>query len=362
MKQKYGPMFFVVFAIVLVLVGCACDRNTETPLLLYVTSLPNMSHSIAVIDPRASTCSEPTYIDTTLQNVESAGWLSGRDQIEYVISSPEYILSSLWIMEPDGSNRRQIIPSMPVGFGSEQAHLSHDQRYAAFLRSDQGEDPAQWEIDVVDTRTGTTSQLMSGVWTFEWSPTDDLLAVSRWYLNDSALYIVRPDGTVLGRYQNVILSDPYLIWSPDGHQTAFSSSYSPEQGVLAVEEIYVIDLDSGQQVQLTQGTTHYQRRQIVCLSWSPDGKQIAFVSNHTSLDGASESDVLFVIDARSGREIRLADDVEWSVPVWSPDSKEVAFVSTMDGSNYGQIYLADVSQGIVTQLTCDDRIKKSLSW
>lgn len=353
-------VFFAVFLLAFPLVGCMANRNAELPPLLYITSLPGTSHSIAVLDPNASPCSEPTYIDTTLQNVEGVRWLSGRGQIEYVIRSPGYTTNSLWIMEPDGSSRRQIVSSVPVGFGPEQLSLSHDQRYAAFLRSDRGERPEQWEIDIVDPQTGATSQLMTGVLTFEWSPADNLLAVARWHLDDSALYIVRPDGTVLNKYGDAILSAPR--WSPDGRQIAFVVSYSSEQGVLAVEEIYVLDISSGQQVQLTQGSTRYRRRYVVSLSWSPNGKQIAFVSNYTDLDGSDESNVLFVIDTLSRREIRLADNVEWSVPAWSPDSRKIAFVSTMDGSNHGQIYLVDVTQGTIIQRTCDDRIKRSLSW
>jgi Tol biopolymer transport system component len=76
----------------------------------------------------------------------------------------------------------------------------------------------------------------------------------------------------------------------------------------------------------------------------------------------SGKNVLFVVDIDSGDETRLATDVEWALPVWSPDSEQIAFVSTMDGSNYGQIYAVNVATGTITQLTCDNRLKTSLSW
>lgn len=356
---SFAAILFV-FAGAYILCGCVDNRREEASLLLYITTLPDSSHSIAVLNPSGPACSEPTFVDTAVKNVESVKWSSDRDQIEYVVASSQYVTYSLWVMEPDGSNRKQIIPSVPVGFGSERIRLSHGHRYVAYHRSDASKDPAQWEIDIVDTETGTVSRLMTGVWTFEWSPTNNLVAVSRWYLNDSALYIVRPDGVVLNKYQDVILSAPH--WSPDGRQIAFSSSHSLEPGCSQVAEIYAIDVSNGQKVQLTRGAGQYEKRLIGSLSWSPDGSKIAFVSHHTNRDGTSEGGVLFVVDVRSGRETRLANDVHWSAPVWSPDGKQVAFVSTMDGSNYGQIYLADISTGAITQLTCNDEMKKSLSW
>jgi Tol biopolymer transport system component len=364
MKHRYLLIslaaILVILAGVYMLSSCVDSRHEGTSLLLYVTTLPDLSHSIAVLDPSGPTCSEPTFVDTTVKNVESVKWSSGRDQIEYVVGSSQHITYSLWVMDYDSSNRKQIVPSIPVGFGAELIRLSHDQRYAAYRRSDAGRDPAQWEIDIVDTETGAMRQLMTGIWTFEWAPTNNLVAVSRWRLNDSALYIVQADGVILDTYQDVILSAPH--WSPEGRQIAFSSSHLLGQGRSQVAEIYAIDVNSGQKVQLTHGVDQYEKRLIGSLSWSPDGSQIAFVSHHTNRDGTSEGDVLFVVDVRSGHETRLANDVEWSLPVWSPDSKKIAFVSTIDGSNYGQIYLADVTLGTITQLTCDDRIKESLSW
>jgi Tol biopolymer transport system component len=363
MKRRYRLIFLVstlFLAGVCVFSNHLNNQHRESPLLLYITTLPDLSHSIAILDPLTSTCSETTYVDVTLKGVESARWSPSRDQIEYVISSSQYVTNSLWVIKPDGSNHERVISSIPIGFGTELIRLSPDQRYVAFLRSDERNDPAHWEIDIIDIKTGTPRQLMNGVWTFEWSPTSNLIAVSRWSLDDSALYIVQPDGVILGKYKDAILSHP--AWSPDGRQIAFSPSYSLEQRYLSVEEIYAIDIRNGQKVKLTHGVDQYKRRQVGSLSWSPDGEWIAFISHHVDQDRISENNVLFIVNVYSGREVRLAGDVEWSLPVWSPDSKRIAFVSTMDGSNYGQIYLADITLGTITQLTCDDRIKKSLSW
>jgi Tol biopolymer transport system component len=364
MKHRYRLVstfaILVTLAVACVFCGCVGNQHEQTRPLLYVTTLPDLSKSIAILDPSESACSDPTFVDTTLRDVESVRWSSDRSQIEYVVHSSQYITYSLRVMNPDGSDREQIVSSIPVGFGGELIRLSPDHRYVAFLCSDAGKDPAQWEIDIVDAETGTTRQLMAGVWLFEWAPVGNLIAITGWRLNDGALYIVQPDGTILDRYQDVVLVAPH--WSPDGHQIAFSSSYLLGQGSLPVAEIHIIDIDSAHQVQVTHGVGQYEKRLVGSLSWSPDGKQIAFVSNHTAQDGTSEANVLFVVDVDSGDETRLATAVEWALPVWSPDGKQIAFVSTMDGSNYGQIYTVHVATGTITRLTCDDRIKTSLSW
>ncbi|HZA26075.1 MAG TPA: hypothetical protein VE915_00280 [Actinomycetota bacterium] len=47
-------------------------------------------------------------------------------------------------------------------------------------------------------------------------------------------------------------------------------------------------------------------------------------------------------------------------PAWSPDGKEIAFVSTETG--IGQIYVLDLQDRAVRQLTQDPMWKEDLSW
>lgn len=57
-------------------------------------------------------------------------------------------------------------------------------------------------------------------------------------------------------------------------------------------------------------------------SWSPDGRQLAFASDH---DGESE---IYVVTRRGGRVRKLTDNgAEDSWPSWSPDGRRIAFVS-----------------------------------
>src|SRR5580704_11417105 len=56
-------------------------------------------------------------------------------------------------------------------------------------------------------------------------------------------------------------------WSPDGKQLAFLSNRDDQQ------QIYVMRADGGEATALTKG-----KRSVRSFAWSPDGKQIAFLA------------------------------------------------------------------------------------
>ena len=114
-------------------------------------------------------------------------------------------------------------------------------------------------------------------------------------------------------------------WSPDGKQIAFISNRSENEEILVGnEEIYVMDADGGNLRNLTQhpALDGYP-------DWSPDGKQILFTSNR---DGGYNT---YVMDA-DGRHVRqltnYPPDGEFAeAPVWSPDGKHIAFERVQAG-------------------------------
>src|SRR5439155_8674766 len=56
--------------------------------------------------------------------------------------------------------------------------------------------------------------------------------------------------------------------------------------------------------------------------WSPDGQQLAFVSNRTGLNQ------LWILPVEGGEARRLTDHpIGVGSPVWSPDGRQLAFVA-----------------------------------
>ena len=95
-------------------------------------------------------------------------------------------------------------------------------------------------------------------------------------------------------------------------QIAFTSG-TPER-----QDIYVMDSDGKNVKQLTQDE-FYDAEPV----WSPDGKQIAFVSDR---DGFFFQ--IYVMSADGGQPINLTQHpVDHGGPAWSPDGKRIAFSS-----------------------------------
>jgi dipeptidyl aminopeptidase/acylaminoacyl peptidase len=91
--------------------------------------------------------------------------------------------------------------------------------------------------------------------------------------------------------------------------------------------IFVADIASGQIRQLTSGT-HYEHS----IDWSPDGREIAFVSNREPNEDQFFNYDLFALDVASGamRRITATENAEYE-PRWSPDGKTIVYLGTSRG-------------------------------
>ena len=133
-------------------------------------------------------------------------------------------------------------------------------------------------------------------------------------------------------------------WSPDGSKIAFVSVRDGEW------EVYVMDLDGGNQRRLT-----FTPGPVVFPSWSPDGTRIAFVSFR---DGNGE---IYLINADGSGETRLTSHpASERFPAWSPDGKEIAFESDRDGDV--EVYVMASNGTGVRKLTSDPGYDGAPSW
>jgi len=90
----------------------------------------------------------------------------------------------------------------------------------------------------------------------------------------------------------------------------------------------------------------YMTRQVGAADWSPDGKQIVFVSN---LSGKNN---LWLVPAESGWPTQLTvRDQRQTAPAWSPDGKWIAYQSDYDGDEQWDIFIVSPKTGQLVNLT-----------
>jgi dipeptidyl aminopeptidase/acylaminoacyl peptidase len=90
----------------------------------------------------------------------------------------------------------------------------------------------------------------------------------------------------------------------------------------------------------------YMTRQIGRPTWSPDGKQIAFISNMSGRNN------LWLVSAEGGFPTQLTvSDQRQTSPAWSPDGKWIAYQSDYDGDEQWDIFLVSPKTGKVVNLT-----------
>lgn len=132
--------------------------------------------------------------------------------------------------------------------------------------------------------------------------------------------------------------ETFPVWSPDSRMIAYTVRYDEKGG--DVQSLHIIPASGGKSKKLLDRS----RKEL--FAWSPDGKELAFISNGK----------LSAVSIKSGKEREIIDLLnegfaDWFTGLcWLPDGRHFAFV----GQGGNKIFLISEKDGKVTELAADD--------
>lgn len=163
------------------------------------------------------------------------------------------------------------------------------------------------------------------------------------------IFTISPDGRELRQLTSGVYGEINVqpAWSPDGTQIAFVSNRNGGD-----VEIYLMDAMGEKPQRLT-----FQEGEDSEPAWSPDGSKIAYVhGDDPSVNGYINSAPcyrpnIYLMSADGSNQLRLTEKGENTDPAWSPDGTRILFSSKQEEGINFDLYILNLSDGELLRLT-----------
>lgn len=152
---------------------------------------------------------------------------------------------------------------------------------------------------------------------------------------DFSIYMMDDDGSNMQKLTDTPFLETTARWSPDGKTIAFARDVDIARTDREQTDLFIMDVKGTYEIRLTD----HPREDGGDLAWSPDGKQIAFVSLRSGhID-------IHVIDVASRAVKQLTSNAVLgglsAAPDWSPDGRHIVYQQLLPGQGR-TIYTMDV--------------------
>ena len=366
MTQRIGAAVGAFVALsVLALPGPAKSQDVMTPELLWQlkrVSSPAVSpdgrrlvYGIRTYDVEANKGDTDLYligIDggkpfrlTDLKGSESAAtWRPDGQWIGFLSSNGGS--TQLWEVKADGKKLRQVTD---VEGGIANFRYSPDGTHLSFTSDVKLDETVN---DLYPDLPEAEARIMDGLMYRHWNSWHDYAYSHLFIAPYKNGWVGDPVDLMKGQRIDTPLN-PFggveqIAWSPDGRKIAYTAkrSVGTDYTVSTNSDIYLVDLESGETVNLTEGMMGYDVEPV----FSPEGGRIAWLSMER--DGyEADRNRLFVHDFASGSSVELTAEYDNDAhsPVWSRDGQSIFFASESWGTV--QIFAVPASGGAVRGVT-----------
>lgn len=253
--------------------------------------------------------------------------------------------SDIWMIPSRGG---EAIPLTNHEKGDRSPCWSPDGKYLAFLSGRKGKSQI-WLFNTLGGEPYQLTKMNNGIQSFVWSPDSARLAfIARDPEPES-----KEEKTKDKEKKSDIIVVNRLQHKRDG------VGYLDEK----CNHIWLISVDGGEAGQLTSG--QYNESAV---SFSPNGKEILFVSNRTENPDANNNTDIWAVEIDSGNIRQFTTNVGGdSNPVFSHDGKHIAYLAnTIFNSLYGITFLcvipADSSKPVDLTVKVDRNIRSKPIW
>ncbi len=272
-----------------------------------------------------------TRLTHTAGSESNLCWLNGGAQIAYLSKSEADSSTQIFVMNADGSNRRQVSNAANgvtcFKFSADGTKVVYGSEIKPYNKNEK----------LLEGLPKTTGRVIDDLMYKHWD---------EWVTTIPHPFVASYDGNKLSGDTDILGSEPYespmkpfggaetFAWTKDGKQLVYTcrKKTGQEYAFSTDSNLYLYDLESGKTECLTEQTGGgYDTDPVI----SPDGKYLAWLSMATP-KYESDQKRLLVMDLATRQIRNITQEANWDYSAeglsWSPDSKTIYVNAAYQGT------------------------------